>query len=210
MTAFPDSPKPQAGTYVRGDEFLTIVGGPYEAGGYVSRPARPFPLFGVKLVYARHKTVDLSTLYEFFYAQKGRHGAFTFFDFNGWNSTPVGVKWPELFVATLDGVTTSFDLPMLGSSSIHVFVNGVEITSEIYTDSMDPGIASHVHVGGGTDGRDTILLQAAHTAGDILTYQATGRRACRASFGEDSMSFTDFVALTTESGLSIVERPVIG
>lgn len=196
MATYPDSPVPSQG-YEWSDEFQTWVAGPYPSGRMVTAPARQYELFAVKLRYNREVRSSLTSVYDLFKASKGRHGTFTFKDFSGIDSSPVGAPWKRLYVGVGTGAATTFDLPICSSSSRTLRVAGVA-----KTEGVDWTFGS----GTGADGRDRAVFGSAPAAGAILDLDATGRRTVTASFAVDAMPWREFVRLLVETGLSIVER----
>jgi hypothetical protein len=149
----------------------------------------------------------MKPLYDFFDSVRGPAGRFTFVDFNGIDEG--GLLW-TLFVTQGDGVAVTWDLPTFGiavSPLPRIFEDGIEKTVEVYTDAVNPAINYHVHVGGGTDGLDTLLAQNAPAAGKIVTITAKCRRAFRkAMFVNAKNPFSvDTPATYAQAGVTIVE-----
>jgi len=195
VTAFPEDIYPIDG-YQHTEEFKTVVSDGYFNGKIYTRRARAFNLFAVALRYQAQPIANFNSLLDFFESMKGRDGQFTFFDFVGWSSSPVGRYWSKLYVGTHDGSTTTWDLPIKSSSSRTLYVNGVAKTSGVdYTFSAGTGI----------DGRDRVTGLSG-TNGHIIELTATGRRAINASLGEDKLVLVNEDPGLASTGLLIVER----
>jgi hypothetical protein len=199
VAVFPSTPVPDAG-YAEWDEFATDISDGYASGVAYARMRREFGLFHATLTYSTKLHTDLETLYAFFLARRGRYDPFTFFSFTGHDNATVGVRWPELYVGTHDGTTTTWDLPIKTSTSRTLYRAGAAMTGG----GVDYTFGSAT----GADGRDRVTGLAG-TAGDIITLDAVGLRAARMAFVVDSMRFENFHALLTTTGLELIERPAL-
>lgn len=193
MAAYPETPKPLASSnqlYRRSTDFLTIRSGPVDSGVVLTRAVRTWPIYSIQPLYGWRKNhSDFQTLIDFFYTQKGGSGKFTFSDFEGWSSTPVGAYWPARLIAVADGVTTIFDLPMKSSSSYHLLKNGTDDAANEYVGSGSPAPGKWKFLAGiGVDGRDQVQFGTAPTAGMILEWKGVGRLTVWARFMTDSLS----------------------
>lgn len=159
---FPTSPKPSY-PYHWESGFLTIVGGPYDGGGSVTRSGRPYELFTVALKWDRRTRAELLPIVDFFRARRGRSGLFVFADFQGWDNSPIGEAWNDVYVATYQsGGSTTVTLPVTSGSSHVVKVNGV----------TDAGAT--ISAGTGDEGQDEATIAATLVQGDIITSSFVG------------------------------------
>ncbi len=195
MANYPETIVPTV-PYDTSDEYLTIESGEYDSGSKVVSLGRVYPLYRARLRYNTNYWSLYTALYQFFRDCRGKYGTFTFTDFNGWDSVPIGIQWPKLYVGVLDGATLIYDLPYKSGSSYEIYRNGSLLT--VTTDYA-------IGAGTGTDGRDKITLVAAGTAGHILEAKAIGRRVVNARFNIDTISMSSFYNMLTETGLEIVE-----
>lgn len=209
MSVFPTTPVPDA-PYATQDTYKTLTSPEYDSGLVVFKSLRNYPLFSATLVYGQHTSwSDVSSasgLYDFYTAQKGMFGEFTFIDFNGHDSTPVGIRWPRLYVAVGDNVTTTFDLPMVSSSSYTLWANGADQTANLWTSGGFSGAMWKFHAGAGTNGCDTIEFATHPSSGVILEWQSTGQRVIKkAHFTADALSFSAFSNMLVSTGIGIRE-----
>ena len=207
MASFPTSPVPDA-PYATTDTYKTLASPEYDSGVTIFKSLRNYPLFGATLVYGEHTlwsdVSGASGLYDFFVSMKGMAGSFTFIDFNGHDSTPVGIRWPKLYVAVATSRLT-YNLPMVGSSSYTLWKNGADQTSNLWASGGFSGNMWKFHAAAGTDGVDTIEF-ASTQAGTLLEWQATGQRVVRnAHFTTDVMSISAFSNMLCSTGLAIKE-----
>lgn len=189
---YPDSPLPSEG-YSSTDEFATVIAGPYMSGRSVAGKGREYPPFRARLAYPRMPLADIQPLYTLFNSVRGRFGTFTFFDFTGHDTNPVGAAWVKLYVGVGDGVTAAFYLPMKSATSRTVSING------------SPTSAYTFYSGTGVDGRDRIVFSTAPLNGHLIELSATGRRAVMARFAEDTLQITRYAAGLVEAAVEIVE-----
>lgn len=192
---YPDTPLPSEG-YSSGDEYLTLVSGPYASGRSVVGKARELPIFRASLSYPKMPAASLEPIVTLFRNCQGRYGTFAFFDFAGHDTSPVGVQWEDLYVGVGTGSTYTFDLPMKSTTSPYLYVNGVlKYNTVDYT----------LYSGTGTDGRDKITLVVAPTAGHIIELTAVGRRAVQARFTSDRLSVVKYAAGLVEASVEVEE-----
>lgn len=195
MAAFPEDIYPIDG-YQQTEEFKTIKSDGYANGLTYTRQARSSNLFSISLRYQAQPIANYNSLMDFFESMKGMDGQFTFFDFVGWSSSPVGRYWPRLRVGVHDGSTTTWDLPIKSSSSRTLYVNNVAKTS---------GVDYTFSAGTGLDGRDRVTGLSG-TNGHIIEFTATGRRAMNASLGDDKLVIVNTDPSLAELALTIIER----
>lgn len=191
MVAFPEDFAPLLDEEM-GDEYGTILSKGYEAGSTYSRTGRAYPLYSFMFRAPIMEWASYANLYDFYVARKGASGTFTFFDWNGWDSSPVGVRWPKLYVGVGNGSTTVFDLPMKSSSSGTAYVAG-------------SSAAGTLGAGTGADGRDRFTFSVAPAADAVIEWQATGRRGVTCRFGQDKLSFKNIARTLVSTGLLIEE-----
>lgn len=203
MALYPTSPVPSV-PYPHTDSFVTIRSGKFESGLENVRAARVYPLFSARLTYPTLTWTSYATLYAFFIARKGAHGTFTFKDFNGHDSSPVGIAWPKLYAYTATSTTAdvTFDVPMASSSSFKLYDNGSEVTRDPTNNPPTHG-QYYFLSGSGTDGRDQVKLDV--TSGHVYEWEATGQRCVNARFDVDDMTFNSLYAALTSTGVVIVE-----
>jgi hypothetical protein len=194
MANFPDIPPSES--YTPSLENFTFLADGYPSGVQLARAGRLFQLYACSMRYENISYASLQTLWDFHRSVRGRLTPFTFTDWAGWDATPVGIAWPRLYVATTDGTTTVFDVPMKSSSTSTLYRANVALTiSTDYTFSA----------GAGTDGRDRITLVAAGASGDLLEWSATGRAASSVRFASDKFPMTFF-----SNGVASCSMDVIG
>src|ERR1035437_970345 len=99
MAIFPTSPVPDTPYGVQ-DTFRTLASPEYDSGLVVFKSLRNYSLLSANLIYGQHTLWSdisgASGLYDFFISVKGTAVAFTFIDFNGWDNSPIGIRWPRL------------------------------------------------------------------------------------------------------------------
>jgi len=95
---------------------------------------------------------------------------------------PLSRAWTDVYVSTGDGATTVFNLPFKNSSSYTLYKAGAAQT----------GGGTHYTFGDGTgtDGRDRVTFVAAPTAGQRISFDATGNRAWAVIFSSDDFAWT--------------------
>lgn len=201
MTAFPDAIPPSV-PYAWAPSFLTKIGGPYETPVLDARIVWPLPVLKATLKWPKRTTPssDYVALYDFFIACRGRAIPFTFFDFNDWKRSPVGMQWNHVYIATRDGVTNVYDLPGKDMTSIQIYNSAAPTTPLTLT--TDYTIAS----GAGTDGKDQITFVGAYapgTAGHTVNVSFVGRLGISAHFTADEMPFETFHVSVQASGMQI-------
>lgn len=199
MAIYPTTPIPDDG-YPEWDEFATAVSGDYPSGAEYAAARREFGLFHASPTYSDILRSDLEALYAFFLARRGRYGTFTFFSFTGWDLSPVGTRWPELYVGTHDGSATTWDLPIKNATSLTLYRAGVAKTGG--------GVDYTFGSGTGADGKDRVTGLSG-TLGDLITIDAVGQRAARMRFVAESMRFANFCNMLTSTGLEMIERPLL-
>jgi hypothetical protein len=197
MTAFPETIPPNV-PYTWSPRFNTKIGGPYETPVLDARIVWPYPQMTVNLTWPKRvlPSTDYVALYDFFIAMRGKATAFTFFDFNQWKSSPVGIQWNHVYTCVRDGIATVYDLPGKNMTSIAVYDNATLLT--LTTDYT-------VSAGTGTDGRDKITFVTTGTVGHTVTVSFVGRRAMKAHFIADEMPFDTFYASLQAKGMAIEE-----
>lgn len=191
MAAFPEDFPPLLDEEMA-QEYKTIISRGYDAGSSYSRAGRQYPLYSFNFRAPMLDWSQYANLWDFFVARKGSSGVFTFFDWNGWDSSPVGIRWPKLYVGVGDGSTTTWDLPMKSSSSGTAYVAG-------------SSAAGSLSAGTGTDGRDRFTFSSAPALGSVIEWQATGRAGFQCRFGIDKISFKNFARTLVTTGLPIEE-----
>lgn len=198
MTAFPETIPPSV-PYTWTPRFLTKLGGPYEMPVLDARIVWPYPQMSVNLTWPKRAmpSTDYVALYDFFISMRGRATAFTFFDFNQWKSSPVGIQWNHVYTCVRDGATVEYDLPGKDMTSIEVYDNATLLT--VATDYT-------ISAGTGTDGRDEITFVGAYapgTLGHTVTVSFVGRRAMNAHFTMDEMPFDTFYTSVQARGITL-------
>lgn len=192
MAAFPDTLPPNE-PYDWSPNFNTKLGGPFETPVHDARVTWPDAVMSAQLVFPKRATAaSYLELYNFFVGRKGRGLTFTFFDFNNWQGSPVGIEWDHVYVGVRDGVATVYDLPFKNMTSRSFYKNGVVISSGIT-----------FNAGAGTDGRDSITFSTVGTPGDRIDATGVGRLAMKARFTSDGMPFSTFSATIVSKGLGI-------
>jgi|ERR1035437_1384875 hypothetical protein len=208
MSLFPTTPVPDT-PYPTSDTFKTLTSPEYDSGLVVFKQLRNYSLYSGTLTYGQHfKWSDISSasgLYDFFMSMKGMALSFTFIDFNGHDASPVGIRWPKLYVGVGGASATSFDIPMVSSTSYTLWVNGSDQTSNLWTSGGFTGSMWKFHSAAGTDGRDQVEFATAPTSGYVIEWQATGQRTIKAHFTVDAMSFNAFTNMLVSTGLGIRE-----
>lgn len=191
MAAFPEDFAPLLDEEVA-QEYLTIISKGYDAGSSYSRPGRQYPLYSFSFKAPLLDWSQYNNLWDFYSARKGSSGTFTFYDWNGWDSSPVGIRWPKLYVGVGNGSTTAWELPMKSSSSGTAYVNGSSASGSL-------------SLGTGTDGRDVFTFSVAPVTDGIIEWQATGRAGFNCRFGNDKIAFRNFARTLVTTGLLIEE-----
>jgi hypothetical protein len=177
----------------------------FDNGGGIRRAARLRDLYAATLTWKNVDAPDLANLavLEDFVAQmQGGFGSFTFTDFYGADTNPIGRQWPRVFVHISDGASTGpFDLP---SKSLN-------ITTEILYAGAAPLVRTTdytISAGAGTDGKDRLNYVAGRVPANGTVVRLTG--FCRRSMtavANDLMDFENTELLLVTTGLTIQEIP---
>lgn len=197
---FPDVPPSEGFSFSL--SYYTFEAGPYPSGAILSRAARAFPLYSCDWrINSQLPWSTYETVFDHFMTMQGRLGRFDFIDPNGWDMSPVGIRWPKLYAGLCTGDNSSaaartFTMPMKSSTSYTLYRAGSALAT--------PGDYS-ISVGTGDNGRDQIVFVAGHqgSAGQVLEWQATGRAVFLCKFVDDVMSFNAFCAMLATTGLKI-------
>lgn len=206
MALYPTTPIPASG-YQTTEAFKTVLSPVYDSGLMVTRSVRNYPLYGVSMTYPQTTSrSDFQTLYQFFMACKGMGMSFTFKDFLGYDASPVGIAWSNLYVSVGTGSTAIFDLPMFSSSTYKLYVNGVDQASTEYIGGNEPSAGYwKFKAGQGTDGLDQVKFGTAPTVGQLIEWKATGQRGIRARFMDDNLSVSSFYNNFVSAGIKVIE-----
>ncbi len=198
MAVYPEAIPPGI-PYVWSPKFLTKIGGPFETPVLDARIVWPYPVFSANLTFPQRVTpnADYVALYDFFLSMRGKATAFTFFDFNNWKDSPIGMQWHHVYVCVRDGTTTVYDLPGKNMTLILVYDSGAPTTPLTLT--TDYAISA----GTGTDGRDKITFTAGGTAGRVIDISFVGRLGINAHFTVDEMPFSTFYVTVQAKGLAL-------
>jgi hypothetical protein len=198
MSVFPENIPPGI-PYSWAPRFLTKIGGPYEVPVLDSRICWPYPQMVTNLTWPKRVTpnADYVALYDFFVSMRGRATAFTFYDFNNWKSSPIGMQWNHVLIGVRNGTTTVYDLPGKNMTSILVYDSGAPTTPLTLT--TDYAISA----GTGTDGRDKVTFTAGGTAGHVVDISFVGRLGMNVHFTADEMNFDTFYTSVQARGLAI-------
>ncbi len=193
MAAFPETIVP-AEPYTWRPVFSTIIGGPYGNGSDVRSVGWQYPLHECSFrLPARTPLEDMIDYYNFFVARKGKFEPFTFFDWLGWDSNPIGVQWTGLYVGLAPYGTTAVDLPGKSISSYDLYQSGTRKDGLVIQET-------------GTDGKDIFVPTTNWTPNALLTVDFVGRRSYKASFAEDGMDFQYFACAVASTGIGLRER----
>lgn len=205
---FPEDIRPTIPTKY-GLTFATLRSTAVVSGVSQTRRGRFCGLYAGALKYENYLDSDVQTLWDFYVARAGAFGAFTFTDFGGIDNSPVGIKWPKLYVATTNGSATAFDLPMKNSSGYTVGPVGADPGYGLFRAGtrLVSGTNYTFSAGTGVDGCDKVTGLVAGAAGDILEWRATGRASFTVRFVRDDLTFDGFVAAMVNTGLEVVEAP---
>lgn len=213
MSLFPDAADLAIEPYAWRPRFKTFVAGPFGNENIVTRAGIQFPLHSATLRYElKGWDPTIRAVYEFWNEMKGRYQSFSFYDLQGWDSTPVGIAWGN-YTATVKGLVyvatqvtagiTTFDLPARytdqpavdADTSKHVLVNGTGVTVNSWTWNT------------GTDGRTRVVLASAPSLGDVITCTFTARRVWKAMFAEDEPQLEWASADAYTLSVDLVEVP---
>ena len=205
---YPTTPVPDQ-PYVITDTYKTLSSPEFDSGKQTFKQLRNYPRFNATLTYGSNpshfKWSDIWSLYSFFVQMKGSALTFDFIDFNGWDSSPIGIQWPNLYIGVGTGATTSFDVPMTSSSSFKLYNNGVDITNNLWVSGAFNDPMWKFHAGAGANGRDNIEFYTAPLAGHILEWYSVGQRVVVAHFNADVVSLNAFSNMLASTGLAIQE-----
>jgi hypothetical protein len=196
-------------SYKYGLTYATLRSTATVSGVSQTRRGRFRGLFAASLKYENYLEGDVQTLWDFYVAQGGGFSAFTFTDFAGISNSPLGIKWPKLYVGTTNGVLTGWDLPMKSSSGYTTGPSGSDPGYGLFRAGtrLVSGTSYTFGSATGTDGRDKATGLTAGTAGDILEWRAVGRACFNVRFVRDDLTFEGFVANMVNTGLEVVEAP---
>jgi len=205
MANFPESLIPSLSLRF-GRTFLTYRS-QFDSGNSVRRAGRVRDLYSGILTWNEvgglpADMTNLATLEDFLVQMQGGYGSFTFTDFYGYDASPIGRKWPRVFIHISDGTTATWDLP---SKSLNTATEIVYSGASALVRTTDYTISA----GAGTDGRDRLTYVAGHIPANGTIVRLTGycRRSMTAVFADDVMDFENANLLLLSTGLRIQEIP---
>lgn len=168
-------------------EFRTLIS-QFENGKETRKSKSIYPKRNLQLSYQYLSDTNARTLWQFYLSRQGPYEAFNFFFV--YLDTYV-----DEYVGEGDGTTTVFNLPSMQAASYVLYKNSVVQNAG----GVDYTFASE----GGADGADKVIMIAAPSDGDILTFDFTGYLKVRSRFREDVQSFEVFFRLLTSIGMNL-------
>lgn len=157
----------------------------FETGSEWRGGARSFPKRRITTTYNTLTQVEMEELYGFFVSKKGAREAFSFFD-------PVPGNHKGEYVGRGDGSSVLFELPVRGSGSLVVYVNGVQVGVTLLE-------------GAGTDGVDKIQFSSAPANGSVIAADFEGKLRLTVRLESDKIPRELFYYLMYNIGVSFVE-----
>jgi len=180
MATYPESPLPIY-PYQIIPRWGTIRSA-FDSGKEQRRQKITFPVFDAVITYGKLTSAEAQTIYDFFMARKGGYEAFYLYDLSLLAS--VSRSQSGLYVGTGDASTEVFDIPGRSTSSVSVYLDGVEQT--LTTDYV-------LLTGGGESAADRIDFVSPPSSGEVITVDFTGYLRMRVVFAEDAMSMALFM-----------------
>jgi hypothetical protein len=188
MTAWPDD-IPLVYPVIIEPEWSTLISD-VDVGGEQRRQKWLFAKYNVRFKCPRLSATQMQTVWDFYAASKGAHGAFYFFD----PAPLIGIttSYKALYVGYGDETTSIFDLPGKSTSNRTLYINGTTQSSGF----------SYL-TGGGSDGSDRVSFTSAPADGDIITVDFTGRLRVRCRFRDDRLPRELFIRKLFNFGIDL-------
>ncbi len=187
MSLYPESPAPEFSAIFKA-RWKTIIS-PFDNGKEVRKQKQFFAQYDMSFLYNLLTPAEFQTLWNFYQARKGAYESFYAYAVDS-------ADYDALYVATADGVLSTFDIPGKSTSAQSIYINGV------LQSGVSP-VAYTVLVGGGQEDSDRVQFVSTPTIGSVITCDFTGYLRNRCRFRVDEITRELFSVAIYKTGLEL-------